>query len=259
MRGHRRSTTRGLLAGLLVAGALSLPAATASGQESAPGSTGAQRRAEARALGEIALSARRELRALEQKREASAGRAERKTTRCLKRAVDDLEAVQGEAGIEGSLELDDERSTAILRNCRLIGVLPADARIIAPAVQRASERMTALATGDPILRDGVKTWLAESDFYARVAAIRATACSVLAAWHRGGFEPSKVPRELLAFAKLVEEEEGSDSIDRLDRAERRLLQLGVSSRAALDFGLTLDELGLLGRLGFIEDEATPAG
>lgn len=104
--------------------------------------------------------------------------------------------------------------------------------------------MGALATGDRILQDGVKTWLARSEFYARVAAVRATACSLLAAWHREGFKPSKVPRELLAFAKLFEEE--PESIDRLGRAERRLLQLGVSSRAALAFGLVVDELSLLG-------------
>jgi len=222
---------RGLPAALLVlAAAFGLPGASAAAQEPAPGSTGAQRRAEARALGDVALSVQTELEKLQPDIvEASGGSFDRKTLRCVNRAIDDLEETQISEDVAESLGF-----------VLLIGVLPAEARVVAPPLRRASERLSAVSTGDRILQDGVKAWLATSDFYGRLASVRATPCSVLTPWRHDGFKLSKAPRELLAFARLLEAE--TDPLDRLGRAERRLLQLGVKSRAAEAFGETLDEL-----------------
>lgn len=234
MRNDRgRRVRRGLSPLLVIAAAVGLHVAPVAAQEPAPGSTGAQRRAEARSLGEAALSARAELRMLQPDIEASVERVGRKDVRCINRAIDDLEETQ--AGEEIG-----ESFVFVL----LLGVLPAEARLIAPPLRRASERMAAVTTGDRILQDGVRAWIAESDFYRRLGSVRATPCSVIAAWRHDGFKPTRAPRELLAFARLLEAE--TDSLDRLGRAERRLLQLGVSSRAAGAFGQTLDELSLGG-------------
>jgi len=99
--------------------------------------------------------------------------------------------------------------------------------------------MKAIATGDRILDEGVDAWVEGSDFSGRLASVRATTCSVLRARHRGVFRPSKVPRELLAFVRLLDT--APEPFDRLQRAERRMLQLGAKSRGAVAFGDTLNE------------------
>lgn len=219
---------RGLLALLVGGAAFGLPGASAAAQEPAPGSTGAQRRAEARALGEVALSVRTELEKLQPDVDDSFGSSDRKNERCVNRAVEDLVRAQGPPELAEGIGL-----------VLALEVLPAQARIVAPPVKRASQRLSAVSTGDRILQDGVKAWLATSDFYDRLASFKATPCSVLTPWRHDGYKPSKAPRELRAFARLLDEE--TDPLDRLGRAQRRLLQLGVKSRAAAAFGETLDE------------------
>ncbi len=226
---RKRRTKRGLLAFLLVAAALGLPGAPATAQGPPDPLV------KARALGEVALSAQTELRALGPGLEASFGRTERKISACVKRAL-------------GENQVDEEVEESLVL-IELLGVLPPVARIVAAPVRRASERMTAVATGDRILAAGVKVWVEQGDFYARLASVRASACSVLADWRHDGFKLSKAPPELLALLKILDAEPEStgarpEPMDLLERAERRLLQLGVSSRAAAAFGQTLEDFSL---------------
>lgn len=86
--------------------------------------------------------------------EAAVEPADSKATRCLKRAVDDLEEVQIDEEVE-------ETFVFVL----LLGVIPPQARVVAPRLQRASARMKAVATGDRILDEGVDAWVEGSDFY----------------------------------------------------------------------------------------------
>lgn len=199
--------------------ALALVPATASAQ--AP--TGDQIRAQARAFGDAALALERESKRLDPRIERALGKRPG-----LAPCLEELEGLP-----DGAVILAD--------------VLPPAARILSPAVDRFVARLDAAGPGEPILASGAAGWRESASVYRRLAAIRASTCSLIRAWKRRGFRRSAIPPEVTALSEALPRL--GRSTTKIARAERRLLQLGVKSRAARAFNADLLFSGAFGEDG----------
>jgi len=72
-------------------------------------------------------------------------------------------------------------------------------------------------------------------------------CSLIRAWKRRGFRRSAIPQEVTALSEALPRL--GRSTTKIARAERRLLQLGVKSRAARAFNADLLFSGAFGEDG----------
>lgn len=206
--------------------ALTLVPAEASAQ--AP--TGDQIRAQARAFGDAALALERESKRLDPRIERALGKRPG-----LAPCLEELEGLP--VGTESS------GAFAVI----LADVLPPAARILSPAVDRFVARLGAAGPGEPILASGAAGWRESASVYRRLAAIRASTCSLIRAWKRRGFRRSAIPPEVTALSEALPRL--GRSTTKIARAERRLLQLGVKSRAARAFNADLLFSGAFGEDG----------
>ncbi len=201
--------------------ALALLPAPASAQtptgEQAP--TGEQIRAQARAFGEAALALETERTRLKPRLVRALGKREG-SSRCLL----ELDDAKGEFELVGPFIL-------------LADILPPAARVFSAAVDRFVDQLEAAGPGEPILAAGAAGWRKSATVYRRLAAIRSSSCSLIRVWKRSGFRRSATPPEATALNEALAEL--GRPVTALARAERRLLQLGVKSRAARAFNADL--------------------
>jgi hypothetical protein len=121
-----------------------------------------------------------------------------------------------------------------------------------PVLQQIVDDLDAIPTRDPILRSGRAAWRSVVGLVSRFPTVDKP-CEQIEAWANAGWRASARPDfDFEGFEKLLEEGDDKALERKLDRAARRLRQLGVSKGAAERFaGETL--------LEDIPDEVTGLG
>ena len=123
--------------------------------------------------------------------------------------------------------------------------------LLGPPVERFTTRLAAAPSADRILNAGADVWEADAASFNRLRTLPRNGCGLFAEWRRKGFKESAAPPELARALKVFS---ALDDVDEqpLVRAERRLLQLGASSRGARAFGPNIlgDGEGEYGEGGF---------
>jgi hypothetical protein len=197
----------------LVALACASPAAA---QDTPSKPTDAELRAQARAYGDAALAFRKELKPIAKR---SLRASFRSFYECFERS-----------GLEDRIEEAPEVIGLILAGSLYRELAVA----FAPPVGRFVGRLEALETDDAIIAAGVAAWARLSASLDRISRVKRVSCADISAWVRSGFSKGEQPpvpaigeRDLIAIF---------DADPALVRGERRLLQLGVKSRAARGFG-----------------------
>jgi hypothetical protein len=108
------------------------------------------------------------------------------------------------------------------------------ARILSPALRRFVARLDAAPAVDRILNGGADVWRRLVTAYSGMAAVKGDGCKLARAWAATGWKPSARPPALDTLVALITRLTGDNGAV-AERAELRLLQLGVSSRAARAF------------------------
>lgn len=207
-----------MLALVVVATALAAmlaPAASAQAPQPDP-------RAEAQALGRMALDTRAKLRARAPVVASGLKRFDRFSARCPA-----LERADGRAP---RLELDSlgVALTAHFSYGPILGTL-----------DRFAGDLEAAAVTDSALRGGVAGWRATVRGIQTFVQLPAHLCAAIRRWARSGYAPARAP---VSPANVVgpDDTPGKSPSDAIDRASRRLRELGASARAAKAF--TVDGL-----------------
>jgi hypothetical protein len=115
-------------------------------------------------------------------------------------------------------------------------------RLFEPALTRFSMELHAVQTPDPALRSGRTAWRRMRRVFATLAAIPPVdVCAEARTLIAGGFAPTPAIRRGLRLRALMERDPLDDFDRRVERAERRLIELGIPREQAQVFEDDVDD------------------
>jgi hypothetical protein len=111
-----------------------------------------------------------------------------------------------------------------------------EARVEAPGARRFARRLVRLDVDDDIVSAGIGAWTEAAEYVTKLARRPLVTCAALIRWIKSGYAERLKPKTGGLDDSL--DEELYTMLREVGRAERRLLQLGVSSAGARGFAST---------------------